>query len=133
MSAPESAGKDTQTSTSPSQSGKQQVKGKTASPSTIMNLASLTEKNPSLTTSTTEPSRQAIAIPEPEPVPLPPPSPVSAPRECFLDGSEQQYELLIGVRHGVPRPRRMWPGSAGLATHYICDECWRRLGHNIAE
>ncbi|KAI1366823.1 hypothetical protein F5Y08DRAFT_300183 [Xylaria arbuscula] len=78
----------------------------------------------------TESSREAAPNPpEPEPVP----EPMPAPRECFLEGSEQQYELLIGVRHGVPRPRRMWPGSAGLATHYICDECWRRLGHTVTE
>ncbi|GAW20252.1 hypothetical protein ANO14919_097510 [Xylariales sp. No.14919] len=67
-----------------------------------------------------------------EPVPNPP---VVAPaqRDCFLDGSEHLYELLIGVEHGVPHPRRMWDGSSPLATQYICDECWQRLGHSPSE
>ncbi|KAI0965296.1 hypothetical protein F4678DRAFT_336487 [Xylaria arbuscula] len=67
-----------------------------------------------------------------ESVPNPPPdAPTPAQQECFLDGYEHQYELLIGVQHSVPRPRRMWDGP--LATHNICDECWRRLGHPVTE
>ncbi|KAI0427947.1 hypothetical protein F5Y09DRAFT_15205 [Xylaria sp. FL1042] len=70
-----------------------------------------------------------------ESVPNPPPAALgtSAPQECFLDGYEHQYELLIGVEHTVPRPRRMWDGPTALATQYICDECWRRLGHPVLE
>ncbi|KAI1274640.1 hypothetical protein F5Y07DRAFT_372365 [Xylaria sp. FL0933] len=67
-----------------------------------------------------------------ESAPSPPPTPPT-PQECFLDGYEHQYELLIGVQHTVPRPRRMWDGPTALATQYICDECWRRLGHPVEE
>ncbi|KAI1290469.1 hypothetical protein F5Y03DRAFT_404028 [Xylaria venustula] len=62
---------------------------------------------------------------------VPDPPPAAPQQECFLDGYEHQYELLIGVQHSVPRPRRMWDGP--LATHNICDECWRRLGHPVTD
>ncbi|KAI3331291.1 hypothetical protein F4824DRAFT_299050 [Ustulina deusta] len=65
-------------------------------------------------------------------VPSPPPA-APVQQGCFLDGYEHQYELLIGVQHSVPRPRRMWDGPIGLATQFICDECWRRLGHPVGE
>ncbi|KAI0532117.1 hypothetical protein GGR58DRAFT_507782 [Xylaria digitata] len=61
-----------------------------------------------------------------------PPPAAPAQKDCFLDGSEHLYELLIGVKHSVPHPRRMWDGPSALATQYICDECWQRLGHSAS-
>ncbi|KAI1169946.1 hypothetical protein F4777DRAFT_584414 [Nemania sp. FL0916] len=60
----------------------------------------------------------------------PPPAAESQKTECFMKGLEHIYEVLAGVRHGQPRPYRLWDGPSLLATQNICRECSMRLGYS---